>query len=155
MEKKDFEEDAAERALELTCRWLHAHKMALDEKVTADGLYAGMSLYSPEEKTMFEGEDFPKWDWAGRRFPKKDAVLSVVKWLFREDGDECGYGPPAVVEEVSRNVSPGRYRTEILTKPVPKFSFSSLEEFVLKAETSGDMRAEDSFDSDVRSGRRR
>ena len=86
---------------------------------------------------------------------KKDAILAVIRWLFWEDGDECGYGPSAVVEEVSRNVSPGRYRTEILTKPVPKFSFSSLEEFVLKAETSGDMRAEDSFDSDVRSGRRR
>lgn len=138
MEKKDFEEDSAEKALELTCRWLHAHKMALQEKVAADGLYAGMSLYSPEEKTVFEGEDFPKWDWAGRYFPKKDAVLAVVQWLFREGGDECGYGPPAVVEEVSRNVSPGRYRTEILAKPVPKFSFSSLEEFVLKAEASND-----------------
>lgn len=59
MEEKDFEEDTAEKALEFTCRWLHAHKMALDEKVTADGLCAGMSLYSPEEKTVFEGEDFP------------------------------------------------------------------------------------------------
>ena len=138
MEKKDFEEDPAEKALELTCRWLHAHKMALDEKVTTDGLYAGMSLYSPKEKTVLDGEDFPEWDWAWRYFPKKDAVLAVVQWLFREDGDECGHGPSAVVEEVSRNVSPGRYRTEILTKPVPKFSFSSLEEFVLKAEASND-----------------
>ena len=155
MEEKDLEEDVAEKALKLTCRWLHAHKMALQEKVAADGLYTCVSLCSPEEKTVFEGEDFPVWDWAGRHFPKKDAILAVIRWLFWEDGDECGYGPSAVVEEVSRNVSPGRYRTEILTKPVPKFSFSSLEEFVLKAETSGDMRAEDSFDSDVRSGRRR
>ena len=66
MEKKDFEEDPAEKALELTCRWLHAYKMALDEKVTTDGLYAGMSLYSPKEKTVLDGEDVPKWDWAGR-----------------------------------------------------------------------------------------
>lgn len=138
MEKKDFEEDLAEKALELTCRWLHAHKMALQEKVAADGLYAGMSLYSPEEKTVFEDENFPNWDWAGRSVPKKDAVIAVIQWLFWEDGDECGYGTSAVVEEVSRNVSPGRYRTEILTKPVPKFSFSSLEEFVLKAEASND-----------------
>ena len=142
MEKKDFEEDPAEKALELTCRWLHAHKMALDEKVTTDGLYAGMSLYSPKEKTVLDGEDFPKWDWAGRPVSKEEAVLTVVEWLFSERGDACGDGPSAVVEEVSRNVSPGRYRTEILTKPVPKFSFSSLEEFVLKAEASGDMRAD-------------
>ena len=71
MEEKDLEEDVAEKALKLTCRWLHAHKMALQEKVAADGLYTCVSLCSPEEKTVFEGEDFPVWDWAGRHFPKK------------------------------------------------------------------------------------
>ena len=151
MEKKDFEEDPAEKALELTCRWLHAHKMALREKIAADGIYAGMSLCSPGGKTEFDDYDFPAWDWAGRSVRKEDAALAVIQWLFGEDGDECGNGPSAVVEEVSRDFSPGRYRTEIRKEPVPKFSFSSLEEFVLKAEASGDMCA-DQFKQDAATG---
>ena len=135
--RKKAREGAAERALELACRWLNAHKMLLDEKVTADGLNAGMSLRSPAGKTEFEGEDFPTWDRAGRPVPKEDAVFAVVEWLFGEGGYDDG-GPSAVVEEVSRDVSPGRRRTEIRTEPVPKFRFSSLEEFVLKAEASGE-----------------
>ena len=95
MEKKDLEEDAAEKALELTCRWLHAHKMALNEKITTDGLYTGVSLYSPEGKTVLEGNDFPEWDWAGEYFPKKDAVLAVVQWLFREDGGQMRLRSPS------------------------------------------------------------
>ena len=136
--RKKAQEDAAEKALELACRWLHRHKMALDEKVTADGLNASMSLWSPGGKTEFEDEDFPTWDWAGMPVPKEDAVLAVAEWLFGEGGDGDGDGPSAVAEKASRDVSPGRRRIEIRTEPVPKFSFSSLEEFVLKAEASGD-----------------
>lgn len=138
MEKKDFEEDMAEKALELTCRWLHGHKMALDEKVATNGLNAGISLRSPEGRTEFDDEDFPAWDWAGRPVSKEEAVLTVAEWLFGESGDIFGNGPSTVTEEVSRDVSPGRRRIEIRTEPVPKFSFSSLEEFVLKAEASND-----------------
>ena len=112
--------------------------MALDEKVTTNGLNAGISLRSPEGRTEFDDEDFPAWDWAGRPVSKEEAVLAVAEWLFGKDGDECGDGPSAVTEEVSRDVSSGRRRIEILTEPVPKFSFSSLEEFVLKAEASGE-----------------
>lgn len=140
--RKKAREDAAERALELACGWLHRHKMVLDEKVTADGLSAGASLWSPGGKTEFEDEDFPTWDWDGSPVPKEDAVLAVVEWLFGERGDEDGCGPSAVMEEVSRDVSPGRRRTEVRTEPVPKFSFSSLEEFVLKAEASGEFQEE-------------
>ena len=136
--QKNTQEDMAEKALELTCRWLHGHKMALDEKVAANGLNAGMSLRSPEGRTEFDDEDFPAWDWAGRPVSKEEAVLTVAEWLFGERGDVCGNGPSAVTEEVSRDVSPGRRRIEIRTEPVPKFSFSSLEEFVLKAEASGE-----------------
>ena len=135
--RKKAREDVVEKALDLACRRLHAHKMLLDEKVTADGLNAGMSLRSPAGKTEFEEEDFPTWDRAGRPVPKEDAVFAVVEWLFGE-GAYDGGGPSAVVEEVSRDVSPGRRRTEIRTEPVPKFGFSSLEEFVLKAEASGE-----------------
>lgn len=138
MEKKDFEEDMAEKALELTCRWLYSHKMALDEKVATNGLNAGISLRSPEGRTEFDDEDFPAWDWAGRPVSKEEAVLTVAEWLFGESGDIFGNGPSAVTEEVSRDVSPGRRRIEIRTEPVPKFNFSSLEEFVLKAEASND-----------------
>ena len=108
-------------------------------KVPCDhGLNAGISLRSPEGRTEFGDEDFPVWDWAGKPVSKEEAVLTVVEWLFGENGDACGDGPSAVTEEVSRDVSPGRRRIEILTEPVPKFSFSSLEEFVLKAEASGE-----------------
>lgn len=138
--RKKAKEDAAERALELTCRWLYRHKMMLDEKVTTGDLNVGISLWSPGGKTEFKDEDFPEWDWAGEPVPKEDAVLAVVEWLFRERGDEYGNGPSVVIEEVSRDVSPGRHRVEIRTEPVPKFSFSSLEEFVLKAEASGEFR---------------
>jgi hypothetical protein len=140
--RKKAREDAAEKALELICRWLHAHKMVLDEKVAPGGLNAGMSLWSPGGKTEFEDEDFPAWDWAGRPVPKEDAVLAVAEWLFGESGDEDGEGPSAVVEEVSCDVSPGRRRTETRAEPVPKFSFSSLEEFILKAEASGEFPVE-------------
>jgi len=34
-------------------------------------------------------------------------------------------------------LSPGRRRTEVRAEPVPKFRFSSLEEFAVKAEASG------------------
>lgn len=136
--RKKAREGTVEKALELACRWLYGHKMLLDEKVTADGLNAGMSLWSPGGKTEFENEDFPAWDWAGRPVPEEDAVLAVVEWLFGKSGYEDGCGPSAVMEEVSRDVSPGRRRTEVQTEPVPKFDFSSLEEFVLKAEASGD-----------------
>lgn len=127
-----------EKALELTCRWLHGHKMVLDEKVVTNGLNAGISLRSPEGRTEFDDEDFPVWDWAGKPVSKEEAVLTVVEWLFSESGDACGDGPSAVIEEVLRDVSPGRRRIEIRTEPVPKFSFSSLEEFVLKTEASGE-----------------
>ena len=53
-------------------------------------------------------------------------------------GTHAATAPSAVIEEVSLDVSPGRRRIEIRTEPVPKFSFSSLEEFVLKAEASGE-----------------
>lgn len=135
-------EDAAEKALELACRWLHAHKMMLDEKTTADGLNAGMSMWSPGGKTEFEDEDFPAWDWAGKPVPKEDAALVMAEWLFGENGDEYGAAPSAVVEEVSRDVSPGRCRIEVRREPVPKFGFSSLEEFVIKAEASGEFPEE-------------
>ena len=135
-------EDAAERALELACGWLYRHRMALDEKVAAGGLNAGMSLRSPGGEAEFEGEDFPEWDWAGKPVPKEDAALAVAEWLFREGGDEYGDGPSAVAEGVPRDVSPGRRRIEVRTEPVPKFSFSSLEEFVLKAEASGEFLEE-------------
>ena len=133
-----MQEDTAEKALELACRWLHGHKMALDEKVATNGLNAGISLRSPEGRTEFDDEDFPVWDWAGKPISKEEAVLTVVEWLFGESGDACGDGPSAVAEEVSRDVSQRRYRTEIRKEAVPKFSFSSLEEFVLKAEASND-----------------
>ena len=136
--QKNTLEDTAEKALELTCRWLHSHKMALDWPVAADALYAGMSLRSPDGRTEFDDEDFPACDWAGRPVPKEEAVLTVAEWLFGERGDVCGNGPSAVTEEVSLDVSPGRRRIEIRTEPVPKFSFSSLDEFVLKAEASGE-----------------
>ena len=112
--------------------------MVLDERVATNGLNAGISLRSPEGKTEFDYEDFPAWDWAGRPVPKEEAVLTVTEWLFGKSGDICGNGPSAVTEEVSRDISPGRHRIETMTEPVPKFSFSSLEEFVLKAEASGE-----------------
>ena len=112
--------------------------MVLDEKVATNGLNAGISLRSPKGKTEFDDEDFPVWDWAGKPISKEEAVLTVVEWLFSESGDACSDGPSVVIEEILRDVSPGRRRIEILTEPVPKFSFSSLEEFVLKAEASGE-----------------
>ena len=112
--------------------------MVLDERVATNGLNAGISLRSPEGKTEFDYEDFPAWDWAGRPVPKEEAVLTVTEWLFGKSRDICGNGPSAVTEEVSRDISPGRHRIETMTEPVPKFSFSSLEEFVLKAEASGE-----------------
>ena len=124
--------------MELTCRWLHSHKMVLDERVATNGLNAGISLRSPEGKTEFDYEDFPAWDWAGKPVSKEEAVLTVTEWLFGKSGDVCGNGPYAVTEEVSHDVSPGRCKIEIRTESVPKFSFSSLEEFVLKAEASGE-----------------
>ena len=127
----------AEKALELTCRWLHAHKMAPREKIAAASLYAGISPRSPEGRTEFDDDDFPVWDWAGKLVSKEEAVLAVVEWLFGESGDACGDGPSAVIEEVLRDMSSGRRRIEIRTEPVPKFSFSSLDEFVPRAEASG------------------
>ena len=88
-----MQEDTAEKALELACRWLHGHKMALDEKVATNGLNAGISLRSPEGRTESDDEDFPAWDWAGKLVSKEEAVLTVVEWLFSESGDACGDGP--------------------------------------------------------------
>ena len=136
--RKNKREDAAEKALGLACRWLHGRKMMLDETVTADGLNAGMSLWSPGGKAEFEDWDFPSWDWSGEAVPRAKAALEVVEWLFGEDGDSDGDGPENTAEETTREVSPGRRRIEKKLTPVPKFDFSSLEEFVLKAEASGE-----------------
>jgi len=130
--------DAAEAAIELACRWLHKRKMTLSEIVTDKGLNAGMAISSSCGKVEFHEWDFPEWDWAGDPVPKDEAALALVEWLFGEDGDEAGDGPDRTSEEISRVVSPGRCRIEIRTAPVPKFRFSSLEEFVLKAEASGE-----------------
>ena len=140
--RKKAREDAAEKALELACRWLHGHKMMLDEKITTDGLNTGMSIWSPGGKTDFYDWDFPSWDWAGEAVPREKAAFEVVAWLFSEDGDDEGDGPESTAEEVASEVSPGRRKIETRLAPVPKFSFSSLEEFVLKAEVSGEFQEE-------------
>lgn len=136
--RKKAREDVVEKALDLACRWLHGRRMMLDEAVTADGLVAGMSLWSPGGKADFEDEDFPSWDWSGEPVPRETAALEAVEWLFSEDGDSGGDGPRNTAEETAREVSPGRRRIEKKLTPVPKFRFSSLEEFVLKAEASGE-----------------
>lgn len=61
-------------------------------------------------------------------------VLSAGEAKAREDGaGREGHGLSAGMSLLS----PGRRRTEVRAEPVPKFRFSSLEEFAVKAEASG------------------
>lgn len=129
-----------EKAAETACRWLHGRGFRVEECLEDDGkgekLNAWIALRRANDGSKFKGtsNSFPTWDWAGRRRKRADAWLYAINWLFLEGGD----GPTATESVSTREMAPGWTRREKKTLPVPKFRFSSLEEFVLKAEASGE-----------------
>ena len=132
--------DATERAAALACGWLRRHGFRVEECLEDDRkggkLNAWIKLRRANDGSKFKGtsNSFPTWDWAGQRRENADAWLYAVSWLFLAGGD----GPTAVEFVSELEPAPGWTRFERKILPVPKFSFSSLEEFVLKAEASGD-----------------
>lgn len=133
--------DAAEKAIEITCRWLYGRGMSLHETIGTDGSNLRMTIQSSDGKAGFCDEngdeaDFPVWEnYSG--ILKEDVVLGVVEWLFKKGGDGDGDRPFYTLSTATADVSPGRLRTTLKTTLVPKLEFSSLEEFVLKAEAAG------------------
>ena len=116
---------AAEAAAKAACGWLAARGFRVEERLeegpSGKKLNVWMKVRRERDGSSFAGAKFsPAWDWVERRIPREDAWLRLVEWLFLEGGD----GPGWTVEK--NGVS-----------PIPKFSFSSLEEFVLKAAVAG------------------
>lgn len=134
---------AADRAAELVCGWLHRRGLCAEEALSGR-LNAWIKVRraegTPGLSTLRGGSQaFPCWDWAGRPVPRDEAWLRAAKWLFSADD---WTGPKTVEIQVTCSPAPGWIQTTTETTPemsrIPKFSFSSLEEFILKAETSGD-----------------
>jgi hypothetical protein len=134
---------ATDRAAELVCGWLHRRGLHVEEALSGR-LNAWIKVRrtegAPGLSTLRGGSQaFPCWDWAGRPVPRDEAWLRAARWLF-SDGDMTG--PKTVEIQVTRFRAPGWIQTTTETAPemsrIPKFAFSSLEEFILKAEASGE-----------------
>lgn len=132
---------AAWEAARTACRWLAARGFRVEERLAEDpsgktlNAWIGVRRDSKDSRLSGpSGRTLPTWDWAGQRRPREDAWLRVVEWLFLEGGD----GPDTVSDVETREIAPGWTVEENRRSPVPKFRFSTLEEFVLKAEASGE-----------------
>lgn len=134
-----------ERAFSAVCGWLAENGFLLEEALEEkDGrtLCVRMAL-SPavDSSSSFDddGWDLPEYEW-DEGAPEGEALLELVSGLFRK-GDSCC--PDEVVRSAGwREVQPGRAVRTVRRRRVPKFSFSSLEEFVIKAEASGEFPGE-------------
>ena len=132
---------AAEAAAKTACRWLAARGLRVEERLEGgpggEKLSVWMKVRRERDGSSFAGANggakFPTWDWAGRRIPREDAWLRVVEWLFLEGGD----GPATASDVVAEEIAPGWIAEENRLSPVPKFRFSTLEEFALKAAAAG------------------
>lgn len=134
---------AAEAAAKIACRWLAARGFRVEERLEEgpDGekLNAWMKVRRNRgESSIAGGQMHRTWDWAGRRRPREDAWLRVVEWLFLEGGD----GPSAVSDVETRETALGWTVEENRLSPVPKFRFSTLEEFAVKAVASGEFKGD-------------
>ena len=132
---------AADRAAELVGGWLHRCGLCVEEALSGR-LNAWIKVRRAEgaagQSTLRGGsQSFPCWDWAGRPVPRDEAWLRAAKWLFSADDRT---GPKAAETQVVRAAAPGWIQATTETSRIPKFRFSSLEEFVLKAEASGEFR---------------
>ena len=135
--------DVTDRAAELVCGWLHRRGLCVEEALSGR-LNAWIKVQraegSPVKSTPRGGaQSFPTWDWSGRPCPRDEAWIRVAAWLFSADDMS---GPKTVEIQVARAAAPGWIQTTAETSQIPKFSFSSLEEFVLKAEASGEFPEE-------------
>lgn len=131
--------DAADTAAELVCGWLHRRGLCIEEALSGR-LNAWIKVRraegAPGQSTLRGGvQSFPCWDWSGSPVPRGEAWLRTAAWLF-SDGDMTG--PKTVETQAVREAAPGWIQTTTETSQIPKFRFSSLEEFVLKAEASGE-----------------
>lgn len=131
---------AAEAAAKIACGWLAARGFRVEERLEESPrgkkLNAWMRVRRDSRESSLagpSGRTLPTWDWAGRRIPREDAWLRVVEWLFLEGGD----GPDAVSNVETREIAPGWTAEESRLSPVPKFRFSTLEEFAVKAAAAG------------------
>lgn len=147
---------AASAAAKAACRWLAAKGFRVEERLEegpgGEKLSVWMKIRRERDSAWmkarrergrssfanFASMALPTWSWDGRRVPREDAWLRVVEWLFLEYGD----GPDAVSDVETGEAAPGWTVEENRLSPVPKFRFSSLEEFVLKASAAGEFAEE-------------
>ena len=149
MKKKKTDSKAAplpsagsDEAARLSCSWLARHGLWVEEvtKVGVDGREwnAGMRIVCPDGRTIMN-TGLERWDWDGsERTPRDEAWFRVVDWLFQSER-----GPSWVQETAASVPSQGWSRIRKRRFPVPKLSFSSLEEFVLKASVHPDFPSPD------------
>lgn len=131
---------AAETAAKAACRWLATKGFHIEERIEEGPSRKKLSAYMIVRRDRREssfagpsGRTLPTWDWAGQRITREDAWLRVVEWLFLEGGD----GPNTVSNVETLEKAPGWIVEENKRSPVPKFRFSTLEEFAVKAAAAG------------------
>lgn len=135
---------AAEAAAKIACKWLAARGLHVEERIEEDPngkkLNAWICVRRDSKDSCLTGPGrmlptrmLPTWDWASQRKPREDAWLCVVEWLFLEGGD----GPDTFSNVEMKEIAPGWTVEEDRRSPVPKFRFSTLEEFAVKAAAAG------------------
>lgn len=128
-----------DKAAEIVCAWLARRGCELIETTEA-GLKrewnCGMEIRRSPGKSVHMDKMLPTWNWAGSRRTPGEAWLTVADWLFGLSRE----GPSWVQVADESRPSPGRVVLRRKRFPVPKFRFSSLEEFVLKASVLPDFR---------------
>lgn len=137
MKSPEASADATDRAAVLICGWLYRFGLCVEEALSGR-LNAWIKIQRaegmPAKSTLKGGaQSFPCWDWSGSPVPRDEAWLRTAKWLFSADD---WTGPKIIETRVTHVAAPGWIQMKAETSRIPKFSFSSLEEFVLKAEAS-------------------